>query len=174
MTSAPENETAAEAALVAGIQTNNRFAKIVLHIAQVALYGLTGRDALYAEVQPLYDQHVAQLKEKGIIASLGATFRTSPEQDKLYAEGRSTAGAVVTNAEGMQSYHNYGLAYDLNLAKEDGSEVLQADWDEMASIAISLGMVDGASFGDDHHTEWHPDFAWQNLEPLLSRVTDAQ
>lgn len=168
------NESTAVPALAAGLSTNNRFAEIVLHIAQVALYELSGRDALYKEVQPLFDQHIAALKEKGIIATLTATFRNAPTQDGLYAEGRTAGGAVVTNAMGMQSYHNYGLAYDLDLAKEDGSAIVQDDWDEMATIAISLGMVDGASFGDDHHTEWHPEFTWQDLETLLSRVTDAQ
>lgn len=40
-------------------------------------------------------------------------LRTFKEQDDLYAQGRTKPGAIVTNAKGGQSYHNYGLAIDL-------------------------------------------------------------
>lgn len=40
-------------------------------------------------------------------------LRTIAEQNALYAQGRTTAGKIVTNAKGGQSYHNYGLAIDV-------------------------------------------------------------
>lgn len=40
-------------------------------------------------------------------------LRTFEEQQKLYNQGRSEKGSIVTNAQAGQSYHNYGLAIDL-------------------------------------------------------------
>jgi len=40
------------------------------------------------------------------------TFRSWNEQDSLYDQGRTTAGAIVTDAMGGDSYHNWGLGFD--------------------------------------------------------------
>lgn len=40
-------------------------------------------------------------------------LRTISEQDALYAQGRTTAGNIVTKARGGRSFHNYGLAIDV-------------------------------------------------------------
>jgi peptidoglycan L-alanyl-D-glutamate endopeptidase CwlK len=58
-------------------------------------------------------------------------LRTMAEQEALYAQGRSTPGAIVTNAPAGYSYHNYGLAIDFALLI-DGKEISwnrQADFD---------------------------------------------
>ncbi len=39
-------------------------------------------------------------------------FRSWDEQDHLYAKGRTAPGSIVTNAQGGNSYHNWGLAFD--------------------------------------------------------------
>lgn len=39
-------------------------------------------------------------------------FRSWDEEDRLYAQGRTTPGSIVTNARGGDSYHNWGLAFD--------------------------------------------------------------
>lgn len=43
------------------------------------------------------------------------TLRTKEEQDELYAQGRTKPGKIVTNAKGGDSFHNYGLAFDIAL-----------------------------------------------------------
>ena len=40
-------------------------------------------------------------------------FRSIAEQNALYAQGRTTKGAIVTNAKGGQSQHNFGKAFDI-------------------------------------------------------------
>lgn len=42
-------------------------------------------------------------------------FRSFPEQQALYNQGRTTPGPRVTAAKAGQSYHNYGLAVDFCL-----------------------------------------------------------
>ncbi|MDD8018368.1 MAG: M15 family metallopeptidase [Bacteroidota bacterium] len=48
----------------------------------------------------------------GIEIQIIQGFRSIVEQNKLYEQGRSTTGNIVTNAKGGESYHNYGLAFD--------------------------------------------------------------
>lgn len=44
--------------------------------------------------------------------------RTYAEQNDLYAKGRTAGGAVVTNARGGQSNHNFGIAWDVGIFVE--------------------------------------------------------
>ena len=41
------------------------------------------------------------------------TYRSIQEQNELYDIGRTIKGNKVTNAKGGQSFHNYGLAFDI-------------------------------------------------------------
>ena len=42
-----------------------------------------------------------------------STYRDNEKQNALYAQGRTTAGNIVTNAKGGQSIHNYKTAFDI-------------------------------------------------------------
>ena len=39
--------------------------------------------------------------------------RTVAEQDELFAQGRTKPGKIVTKAEGGESNHNFGIAWDI-------------------------------------------------------------
>ena len=70
--------------------------------------------ALRKEVTEIYDQICIALTGSAI-CRFSYTFRTFKEQDELYAIGRTKPGKKVTNAKRGQSYHNYGLAFDIVL-----------------------------------------------------------
>ncbi|WP_338115650.1 M15 family metallopeptidase [Paenibacillus monticola] len=93
-------------------------------------------------------------------------LRTIPEQDGLYAQGRTTKGQIVTNAKGGYSYHNFGVAIDFALllpdggvswdTKRDGDGDGIADWDEVVADAKRLGWEWGGdwnTFTDLPHFE---------------------
>lgn len=93
-------------------------------------------------------------------------LRTIPEQDGLYAQGRTTKGQIVTNAKGGYSYHNFGVAIDFALllpdggvswdTKRDGDCDGIADWDRVVADAKRLGWEwggDWASFLDLPHLQ---------------------
>ena len=42
-----------------------------------------------------------------------STMRSMAEQERLYAQGRTAPGKIVTKAKPGQSMHNYGLAFDV-------------------------------------------------------------
>ena len=47
------------------------------------------------------------LHKNGVTVIPICTYRSNAEQDKLYAQGRTLPGAIVTRALGGQSKHNY-------------------------------------------------------------------
>lgn len=95
----------------------------------------------------------------GIPIIITQGLRTIAEQDALYAQGRTKPGAVVTNARGGYSNHNFGVAIDFALLTNDGRSVSwdtkldgnrngKADWNEVVAIAKALGF----SWGGDWKT----------------------
>jgi hypothetical protein len=79
-------------------------------------------------------------------------LRTWQEQDRLYAIGRTTDPIgkkyVVTNAKGGQSYHNFGLAFDIVVLDSLG----KADWDSSHlgwKVAAEVGKSLGLEWGGD-------------------------
>lgn len=52
------------------------------------------------------------LAPQGTYFRVAQGLRTYAEQDTLYAQGRTTAGHIVTNARGGYSNHNFGCAVD--------------------------------------------------------------
>tara|TARA_R110000868_G_scaffold351732_1_gene613006 strand:- start:474 stop:980 length:507 start_codon:yes stop_codon:yes gene_type:complete len=100
----------------------------------------------------LYDDIVKELTGKAA-CRFSHTLRTFSEQDALYAQGRSKAGAIVTKARGGQSYHNYGLAIDIVLlVDKDGNGTFEsASWDTKSDF-------DGDKKGD-----------WQEVVAVFKR-----
>ncbi len=58
-------------------------------------------------------EFLKRCEAKGLDVLITQTLRDIEYQDYLYAQGRTTGGSIVTNAKGGQSYHNYGLAFDI-------------------------------------------------------------
>lgn len=82
---------------------------------------------------------------------LTATYRSPQEQDRLYAQGRSEPGNIITSAQGGSSYHNYIPAYAFDIAfdisKENGGPYARTDlFDKFGEIAEELGCIWGGSW----------------------------
>lgn len=102
-------------------------------------------------------------------------LRTMEQQQKLYEQGRTTAGKIVTNAKAEQSYHNYGLAFDIVLLYDDGSgRFSQASWDierggDWKRVA-EFFKAHGWEWGGDWRSPDYPHFqksfgcTWQDLQ----------
>lgn len=134
-----------------------------IHVAQVALNGLTGEAALYPDLQPLAKELIATAVKLGGAIEITNTFRTFATQQALYAEGRTTAGAVVTQAQGGESYHNYGLAFDIAITSLPAGDTQESFYAHLGTFFESIGGVWGGDFADDDHFEWHPNFTWHDL-----------
>ncbi|WP_345239218.1 M15 family metallopeptidase [Pontibacillus salipaludis] len=121
---------------------------------------------LHPEVEKAKNELLNRAKEKGISVVITDGHRSIERQNELYEQGRSGEGSVVTNADGGESYHNYGLAIDFALktnrgdvvwdTTRDGNGNGKADWMEVVSIAKDLGFEwggDWSSFKDYPHLQ---------------------
>ncbi|MES2395824.1 MAG: M15 family metallopeptidase [Bacteroidota bacterium] len=95
-------------------------------ISRIALLHPKLRD----EATEIYKEIYQRLNGR-VILRFSHTIRTWPEQDGLYAQGRTKPGPIVTYAKGGDSYHNYALASDcVLLIDKDGNGTYEtASWD---------------------------------------------
>lgn len=103
---------------------------------------------------PLLDKAVLLVhlcKERDIPIIVTQGLRTIEQQNALYAQGRTIPGNVVTYARGGESYHNYGLAFDIAVLK-DGTPT----WDTKIDIDQNdvSDYVDVGEIGELIGLEW--------------------
>ena len=101
----------------------------------------------------------------GAVYSVQQGLRTVAQQNALYAQGRTEPGAIVTNAPGGSSAHNFGLAVDLypvingaiDWGVPPGPAAVQA-WNDLWNAVRSQGdLVTGQDFtglADPGHVEF--------------------
>ena len=95
-------------------------------------------------------------------------YRTLDEQAKLYAQGRTAPGAIVTNAKPGQSAHNYAAAIDVVFLTKDSKANWNGPWKDIGAIGEKLGLVWGGNFKnfpDRPHFEWAH---WRDLRAKAS------
>lgn len=99
-------------------------------------------DGLHPEVRAVASQFVQRVEQElGIQLRVTDGFRSFDEQDALYAQGRNgNPGPIVTNARGGQSYHNYGLAFDVVELRPDGNVSWDTDWEGIGRIGEAMGL----------------------------------
>lgn len=94
-------------------------------------------------------------------------LRSFEESDKLYAQGRTTPGEIVSNSKAGQSYHNYGLAFDFKMVTNGHDDwVIGPNWLKVVDIMKKHGMGWGGDFTsiiDNPHFENRYGFRWQDL-----------
>jgi len=137
---------------------------------------------LLPEVQPMARALVQKAALGGIRLKIISGFRTYAEQDALYAQGRTAAGDVVTNARAGYSNHNFGIAFDVGVF--EGSTYLgeSPKYKAVGVIGKDLGLEWGGNWKtlvDQPHFQLRP--AWardmterQMLAELRGRVADDQ
>ncbi|AMO26043.1 endolysin [Bacillus phage Deep Blue] len=102
---------------------------------------------------------IKQMHAQGIYICVAQGYRSIAEQNELYAQGRTKPGSIVTNAKGGQSNHNFGVAIDLCLYTQDGSDVIwtvEGDFRKVVNAMKAQGFKwggDWTSFKDYPHFE---------------------
>jgi peptidoglycan LD-endopeptidase CwlK len=104
-------------------------------------------------------QLISQAYKEGINVIITQGFRSIEEQNKLYAQGRTKPGKIVTNAKGGYSYHNFGLAFDFAILNDDGTVNWNVDdkWKRVGQIGKSLDLEwggDWTNFKDYPHFQY--------------------
>jgi len=122
---------------------------------------------LHITLQPmtrsLLEQGQEAIKSTGWTFFITDGFRSNAEQTKLYSQGRTTPGKIVTNARAGQSAHNYGLAVDMAFQKSGKLSYDPSLYAKIYPIARKIGFELGADwtgFTDKPHFE-HPQ--WEKI-----------
>lgn len=107
----------------------------------------------------------------GVHPYIDQTYRTFAQSAVLYQQGRTTPGAIVSNAEPGQSYHNYGLALDFHLQiNGEDSWVVDHNWMVVVNVFKSHGFNWGGDFNgtfkDYPHLEDKLGHNWRDLLAL--------
>lgn len=135
---------------------------------------------LHPEFLPVAELLIRRMEMLGHRPLITQARRTWEEQDALYARGRSASGAVVTNARGGESYHNYGLAIDpVDLGafgdpdEFEPGDYAATDYRSWPQVGLGLGLAWGSSWvrPDLPHVEWHPGLGPHDA-PLLGPMSD--
>ena len=95
-------------------------------------------------VQRQADKIVSEMARLGHPVRIVQGYRSIEEQNRLYEQGRTTTGAVVTNAKGGQSFHNYGVAVDFVFVKEGWNAT-----DTLWQLLGKVGKAQGFEWGGD-------------------------
>jgi peptidoglycan LD-endopeptidase CwlK len=88
-------------------------------------------------------QLVTRCRDEGVAIRISRSLRTWPQQDALYAQGRTAPGLVVTYARGGESFHNFGLAFDIELLDSTGRPTWDArlpGWSIAGELGVGLGL----------------------------------
>lgn len=121
------------------------------------------------KLQGMLDELLAQSAGYWVVSG----FRSYKEQTDLYAQGRTTPGAVVTQARAGESSHNFGIAADLVLDQYLDRAGIQPDYrpasyDRLGPAAARHGLVWGGTwrFKDLPHVQHAGYVTGAQLEPL--------
>ena len=110
---------------------------------------------LHPSIRQQATEFINKAEAEGIKLRITSGLRTFAEQDKLYAQGRTEPGAIVTYAKAGESTHNYGLSFDV-VPIVNGKADYNTDWDRIALIGKSFGFQwggDWSGFEDKPHFE---------------------
>ena len=110
-------------------------------------------NTLHPKVRDKAREFLNKAQSKGFNLRITSAFRTYEEQDKLYAQGRTTSGGIVTYAKSGQSSHNFGTGLDV-VPISNGKAVWDADWNKIGEIGKSVGF----SWGGDWERKDRPHF----------------
>jgi peptidoglycan L-alanyl-D-glutamate endopeptidase CwlK len=113
-------------------------------------------DSLYEPTRNRFSRFLAEVQilagQKGLEYRAICGTRTFEEQAKLYAQGRTKPGKIVTNARPGSSFHNFGLAIDCGVF--EGGKYL----DETNPRKADAFHREAAKLSAKHGLRWGGDF----------------
>lgn len=101
---------------------------------------------LHPQIRGKATEFILKAYNLGYPLRITSSLRTFEEQQKLYNQGRTTPGNIITNAKPGQSYHNYGLAFDVVPIENGQVNWNSKNWDKIGQIGKSVGFKWGGDF----------------------------
>ena len=117
---------------------------------------------------------LARCEALGIDLLVTSTYRDGEAQAKLYAQGRTAPGHIVTHARPGQSFHNWRVAFDIvplrhgkpvwGTAGEDG-----ALWAKVGDLGEAVGLGMGRAVAEVPRVSPLPVYGWADVGGLSRR-----
>lgn len=103
-------------------------------------------DTLHPLIRARVREFINAADNVGIKLRVTQATRTFAEQQKIYNQGRTEPGDIVTNAQAGQSYHNYGLAFDV-VEMVNGEPIWNStNWEKIGELGKKFGFQWGGDF----------------------------
>src|SRR3990167_162077 len=104
-------------------------------------------DSVYPELLKRIRRITRVMRINGFSIQVVDSYRSFQKQNELYNKGRVCPGAIVTNSQAGESFHNYGLAVDVVFLDKDG----RPSWAEKHpwSFLGMTGKFQGLEWGGD-------------------------
>lgn len=124
---------------------------------------------LIPPVRERAERFLALCEQEGIDILVTCTYRDHEAQDRLYAQGRSLPGKVVTWVQGGDSWHNWRRAFDV-VPLRAGKPVWgtrgadRALWQKVGELGQMCGLEWGGNW--PRHQDW-PHFQDRTGRTLL-------
>ncbi len=117
---------------------------------------------LLPEVRPYARALVRLAADCGLTIKIISGLRTYAEQDKLYAQGRTRPGDIVTKARGGYSNHNFGIAFDVGVFQGTRYLGTSPAYKAVGALGCQIGLEWGGnwkSIQDEPHFQLRPTWA---------------
>lgn len=107
----------------------------------------TSLSSLHPYVASLAQKFLDLAAANGIDVRITSAFRSWDDQDALYTQGRTQPGSIVTDAMGGDSYHNWGLAFDMApVVNGQISYENEALFDRLGKLGEQVGLEWGGNW----------------------------
>lgn len=106
-------------------------------------------------------EFVHECKVAGFDLLITSTYRDKAAQNALFAQGRTTKGAIVTNARGGQSFHQYRVALDV-VPMLHGKPVWSLKGQDR--LLWEKTMKIGEKIGFESASRWHSNPEWPHFQ----------
>lgn len=132
---------------------------------------------LLLKVQPVFANLLIDLKEhfaeQDIEVKYISGHRSYAEQDRLFAQGRTAPGPVVTKARGGFSNHNFQIAVDAALFTADGQYLGTSPlYKQLGPIVAKYPTLEWGGnwkFVDEPHIQWRTGLTMAQLRERVAK-----
>ncbi len=144
-------------ALGIGLLTMIIYRKTIMAKIESAVWDIHSErriNTLHPKIRNRVRAFINEAERQGIKLRVTSGYRTWDEQTRLYNQGRTLPGSIVTNAEAGESWHNYALAFDVVEIKNGRALWNNANWSKIGKLGKSFRFSwggDWRSFVDKPH-----------------------
>lgn len=127
-------------------------------------------ETLHPKVRSIFQAFIEECENTfDLTIRIISGYRSMEEQQKIYNQGRTTPGPIVTKAVPGSSYHNWGLAADIAPLSVSGNVNYNYDQSKWMAIGNKHGLTWGGGwtgFKDPDHWECKMGHNWRDLLDL--------